>query len=94
MRHFFLALFLVFFFLLTQAQEMTQIHIQKKMPLPKIEGQLRGIILRELLSALGLKYKVQNPYYQSRSVLVQPFSGRVGRLGAADIKALRQHYPR
>lgn len=61
---------------------------------PKIEGQLRGIVLREILAGLGFKYKVQNSFYVSRSVLAMPYTGQIGRLGPADVKALRLHYPR
>ncbi|MEQ6248608.1 DUF2927 domain-containing protein [Sulfitobacter sp. HNIBRBA3233] len=56
--------------------------------------QYESVMLEEILQALGLVTDIENPHYQTRSILSQNADNSLKRLGAQDEMALRTHYPR
>lgn len=54
---------------------------------------LRSVILEELFQCLGFLYDIENPYYDSRSIVAQD-SNETTTIRGQDRKALLRHYPR
>lgn len=55
--------------------------------------QYESVMLEEITQALGLITDVQNPYYQTRSILSQNAGNSLKTLGIQDRMALTRHYP-
>lgn len=55
--------------------------------------QYESVMLEEITQALGLITDIQNPYYQSRSILSQNADNSLKTLGVQDRMALIRHYP-
>lgn len=53
---------------------------------------LHSVMLEELFQCLGFLYDLENPYYQSRSILAQD-SNETTRIAGQDRMALLRHYP-
>lgn len=55
--------------------------------------QYESVMLEEITQALGLITDIQNPYYQTRSILSQNADNSLKTLGEQDRMALTRHYP-
>lgn len=55
--------------------------------------QYESVMLEEITQALGLITDIQNPYYQTRSILSQNADNSLKTLGEQDRIALIRHYP-
>lgn len=55
--------------------------------------QYESVMLEEIIQALGLITDIQNPHYQTRSILSQNADNSLKTLGEQDKMALIRHYP-
>jgi len=55
--------------------------------------QYESVLLEEITQALGLITDIQNPYYETRSILSQNADNSLKTLGTQDRMALIRHYP-
>ncbi len=65
------------------------IALSRTMPIRQYES----VMLEEITQALGLLTDIENPYYQSRSILSQHADNSLKTLGEQDKVALIRHYP-
>lgn len=61
---------------------------------PSIVSRLQPLMLEKILESLGLVWKIQNPFYETRSLFSPVRKSNLGRLTGQDLIALQLHYPR